>query len=47
MRGFSISSAVKPSALKRLLWGACAVPTFTESLFISISFYLKNIYEII
>ena len=39
--GFLISSAVKPSALKRLLAGACFIPALALSLFIKYSFLIR------
>ena len=46
--GRSLSSFVYPSALNRLLWGACDVPVFTLSLLISlISFRLPFHFAVI
>ena len=41
--GRLLSSSVNPRALNRLLWGAWAVPVFTESLLISLSLFLLSI----
>ena len=41
--GRLLSSSVNPRALNRLLWGAWAVPVFTESLLISLSLFLFSI----
>ena len=43
--GRLLSSSVNPRALNRLLWGAWAVPVFTESLLIMISLFLLLIFS--